>query len=304
MTKDNTCSALADLEPAIGCAELDNRGGIVSEMLVGFMDDMLACGGMPYSPVRSLSLKDNGTLASPPIWKAGTRPYRLSFTDETGTFSITPQGEAGGESYLYQLDIIRAKMGAEIFGFENALRGRDLVIIVKDKNGTRYLMGDSRTPARMVSTDASTTGTAVTDRNQSVLRFQFSSPRKLVIGDDPIYEDLEVHTEEYIDDGILYMEANGECRVYCKSAQRGAYTFSSSDSDVATIADTANYGSSSEAAAATSAEAVITSVAAGTCTITIKKEYANLESSTTKTIQVNVSSGDIKPPIDIPGGGW
>ncbi len=303
MINDSTCSALADLEPAIGCAELDNRGGIVSKVLIGYQDDLMVNGGLPHNPMHPLPLKNNGEVTAP-IWKAGKRPYKLYFTDGTGVFTITSQGEAGGVTYLYQLDIIRAKMGAEIFGLENALRGRDLIIIVEDKNGTRYLMGYAGCPARMVAADASTTGTAVTDRNQSVLRFQCTSPRKLVLDYDPVYEDLEVEFSEYVDDGIVYMQAHGECRVYCKSTQSGAYTFTSSDPTIATIADTANYSSSNEATSATSAEAVITSVAPGTCTISIRKEYSNIpSSSTTKTIQLNVTSGDIKPPIDV-GGDW
>lgn len=188
------CIALADIDEAINCADIDNVGGLVQEIGIAFADDIAAWPALP-APTGDgeLSLAQAGAWNGDIVQKVGAKFVRVKFTDETGAFTITQQGEAGGESYLYQLDISRAKMNATIFGFENALRGRKLVILVKDKNGICYLMGDKLNGAKMVAADASTTGTATTDKNNVPLRFTYVCPRKLVYsGDtDSIYSEKQ-----------------------------------------------------------------------------------------------------------------
>ena len=131
-----------------------------------------------------MDLATAGAWAGDLVQKTGKKFYKVIFTDETGAFTITQQGEQGAESYLYQLDISRAKMNAVIFGFENAIRGRKLVILVKDKNGVCYMMGDKLNAAKMVAADATTTGTAASDKNNVPLRFTYVCPRKLVYTGD------------------------------------------------------------------------------------------------------------------------
>ena len=119
------------------------------------------------------------------IMKDGKCAYKLVGIEGSAVLTITDQGEEGGQSVRYQLDIDRAKMNAVIFGFENATRGRRLFLIVTDKNGVSYLMGDERTAARRVAADASTTGQrADSDVNKVPLRFQYDCPRKLVYTGD------------------------------------------------------------------------------------------------------------------------
>ena len=66
---------------------------------------------------------------------------------------FTYQGEKGGKSYLYELDLTRAKMTPEMFGLENAVKERKLVILLRDRNGFWYLMGDQIVPAMMTDGD-------------------------------------------------------------------------------------------------------------------------------------------------------
>lgn len=179
------CIALADIDEAINCADIDNVGGIVQEVYIAFASDIATWPELPAPAVNApLQLAEAGAWNGDIVQGTGKKFFKLTFTDETGTFTITQQGEQGAESYLYQLDISRAKMNALIFGFENAVRGRKLVIIVKDKNGTCYLMGDKLNAAKMTAADASTTGTAVTDKNNVPLRFTYACPRKLVYTGD------------------------------------------------------------------------------------------------------------------------
>lgn len=182
----NNCIALADIDEAINCADIDNVGGIVQEIGIAYADDIATWPELPAPAGNSstMDLATAGAWAGDLVQKTGKKFYKVIFTDETGAFTITQQGEQGAESYLYQLDISRAKMNAVIFGFENAIRGRKLVILVKDKNGTCYLMGDSLNAAKMVAADATTTGTAVTDKNNVPLRFTYACPRKLVYTGD------------------------------------------------------------------------------------------------------------------------
>ena len=110
----------------------------------------------------------------------GCQLYELNITDETGELKITDQGEKGGKSFLYELDVTRAKMNAVMFGFENAIKDRNLVLLVRDRNGVWYLMGDEMAPAMKVDGDGSTTGKAGTDQNRTSIKFQYSCPRKLI----------------------------------------------------------------------------------------------------------------------------
>ena len=181
----NNCITLADIDEAINCADIDNVGGIVQEVGIAYADEIATWPTLPAprgegNNATPLSLAAAGAWDGDIAQDVGKKFIKVNFTDETGTFTITQQGESGAESYLYQLDISRAKMNATIFGLENALRGRKLVLIVKDKNGTCYLMGDKLNAAKMVAADASTTGTAVNDKNNVPLRFTYACPRKLV----------------------------------------------------------------------------------------------------------------------------
>jgi hypothetical protein len=184
----NNCIALADIDEAINCADIDNVGGLVQEIYIGYAEDVATWPKLPAPAGDSstMSLADAGTWNGDIVQKTGKKFFKVVYTDETGTFTMTQQGEQGAESYLYQLDISRVKMNATIFGFENAIRGRKLVIIVKDKNGVCYLMGDSLNAAKMIAADASTTGTAVTDKNNVPLRFTYACPRKLVYDGDTV----------------------------------------------------------------------------------------------------------------------
>jgi hypothetical protein len=179
------CIAPADIDEAINCADIDNVGGLVQEIGIAFVDDIATWPTLPAPAANTeLTLAAAGAWTGDIVQGVGKKFIKVKFTDETGAFTITQQGEQGGESYLYQLDISRAKMNATIFGLENALRGRKLVILVKDKNGTCYLMGDALNGAKMIAADASTTGTASTDKNNVPLRFTYVCPRKLVYTGD------------------------------------------------------------------------------------------------------------------------
>lgn len=181
------CVTLADIDANVSCEEFDNLAGIVDEIIYGYWDDVATWPNLPSGTQnQNLTLQDAGAWDGSITMKADTRAYKLRFTDGTGVLTMTDQGEQGGESVLYQLDIVRAKISQLILGFQNATRGRKLFFIVTDKNGISYLMGDKLNAAQKVAADASTTGTAPTDRNGVPLRFTYSCPRNLVYTGDKV----------------------------------------------------------------------------------------------------------------------
>jgi hypothetical protein len=183
------CYSLANIDEAISCADLDNLAGVVQEIIYGYWDDVDGFPDLP-SPGQqgdSMTFEQAGTWGGDLFMKEGKCAYKLVGTEGSAVLTITDQGEEGGHSVRYQLDIDRAKMNAVIFGFENATRGRRLFLIVTDKNGVSYLMGDKNTAARRVPADASTTGQrADSDVNRVPLRFQYDCPRKLVYQGDKV----------------------------------------------------------------------------------------------------------------------
>lgn len=179
------CIALASIAAAVNCVDTDNRAGIVDCIVYGYADDVKVWPKLPAPTASgSLTLENAGKWSGDLSLKNGCNLYELNFTDETGELKITDQGEKGGKSFLYELDLSRAKMNAIMFGFENAIKDRNLVLLVRDRNGNWYLMGDEMAPAMKVDGDGSTTGKTGTDQNKTSLKFQYTCPRKLIYAGD------------------------------------------------------------------------------------------------------------------------
>lgn len=180
------CIELADIDEIVSCADLDNLAGVVQSLVYGYWEDVASWPDLPApsGEAAAMSFAEAGAWDGDLVMKAGCRAYHLVFTDESGELTITDQGETGGESCKYELAITRAKMSQVIFGFENATRGRRLFLIVTDKNGNRYLMGDKLNAAKKIAADASTTGKSGTELNKTPLKFSYSCPRKLMYTGD------------------------------------------------------------------------------------------------------------------------
>ncbi|MBR5653901.1 MAG: hypothetical protein IKX22_07440 [Prevotella sp.] len=185
MPEVTRCFELSDIDLALSCAEQDNMGGIVPKVIYGYCEDVATWPTRPVATTDPLTLDAAGALVGDLVMKTGTRAYTFEFTDDTGSFTIKPQGEPGGESFLHELNITAAKTRKKILGFMNAVKGRKVFFLVEDNNGQWYLMGDKNHGARMANdSDGSTTGAAYTERNQTTLRFQYSSPRAFVYEGD------------------------------------------------------------------------------------------------------------------------
>lgn len=178
------CVNLADIDEALDCTSPDNMAGIVPSLIFGYWDDVATWPDYPVKTTEALAMDAAGVIIGDVVMTAGAKAYKMAIQDGSAEFKITGQGEPGGESFLYDLNVILPKLRKAIFGFENATKGRKMFFIVTDNNGVSYLMGDKRRGAEKATDGSSTTGAKMTDLNKTTLHYTFSSPRKCVYEGD------------------------------------------------------------------------------------------------------------------------
>ena len=173
---NNNCITLEDIAQAACPLDRANRGGVVPTLIYGYWEDVQTWPTYPAATGQAaITMTAAGTLTGDLVMATGCKAYKLEFTEYSGTFNITDQGERGGESVLMELTINAGKIKQELLGFMNATRGRRMFFIVTDGNGNSYLMGDKTVAAYRVAGDAATTGAAATDLNQTPMKFQFDA---------------------------------------------------------------------------------------------------------------------------------
>ncbi len=181
----NDCIGLETLEFGQNCADQDNMGGITPSVHAFNWHDVASWPDLPSPPAEgAMSYDTAGAWKGDLIMKSGKKAVKIDFTEDTGLLSISDQGETGGISFKYELNMVFAKMRSQVFGFENATKSRRMGFIVTDSNGTMYLLGDKNRGAVREAGDGSTTGTVSGDRNQSSVKFTYPCPRKLVYTGD------------------------------------------------------------------------------------------------------------------------
>lgn len=178
------CIALSDILEGVDCESLNNMGGLVPSIIYGYHSDVEVWPEYPKKADAPIELETAGALVGDVVMKGGTRAYKMEFVDDVAEFKITEQGETGGESYLFDLNIVQAKIRKKILGFQNATKGRKMFFIVEDNNGTKYLMGDARRGAVKTAGDGATTGASPTARNQASLHYTYTTPMACVYEGD------------------------------------------------------------------------------------------------------------------------
>lgn len=182
------CITLSNIDSNLTCSEQDNMGGLVPKLIYGYYDEVATWPEFPEptesSSILTLSLENAGALVGSIVMATGKRAFTLEFTEDTGSFTVAPQGDAGSLSFLYTLTFINKRIRKKIFGFMNAAKNRKMFFIVQDSNGVYYLMGDKFRGARLTSGDGAVTGAAATDANQTTMVFTYTSPRALVYEGD------------------------------------------------------------------------------------------------------------------------
>ena len=177
---NTSCVTLADIDLGLSCADQDNMGGIVPQIIYGYCDDVATWPEKPApaASATTMTLEAAGGLVGDLVMASGARAYKFDFTDDTGSFQIGMQGEKGGESFVETLTIVAQKIRKILLGFMNATKGRKIFIIVKDNNGQYYLMGDKDHGAQLAGdSEGAVTGAAYTERNHVGLTFTYNTPR-------------------------------------------------------------------------------------------------------------------------------
>lgn len=173
---DNKCVTLEDVQQAACPLQRANRGGIQPFLIYGYYEDVDAWPQYPAAPSSgALTMTEAGKLTGDLTLKSGCRAYKLEFTEYSGEFTMTDQGERGGENVLMQLTINPGKIRKEILGFMNATRGRRMFFITTDNHGNHYVMGDDTVAAYRTAGDPAKTGAGATDLNTAPLAFQFEA---------------------------------------------------------------------------------------------------------------------------------
>lgn len=125
MAETNKCISLEDIASATCPLEKAGRGGVQPEIIFGYWEDVETWPKYPApSASAAISMSAAGELTGDLTLKSGAKAYKLAFTEYSGTFTMTDQGERGSESVLMQLDINSGKIKKQILGFMNATRGR------------------------------------------------------------------------------------------------------------------------------------------------------------------------------------
>ena len=122
----------------------ENMGGLIQKVYFGYHADVAA---FPAKPTAPITLEAAATLTGDLVMKAGKRMFEMYITDDTGEFKIESVGESDGKSFLNTLSVFHPGLQKKVLGFMNAAKNENLVFIVVDSDGQKYLMGDAVRPA-------------------------------------------------------------------------------------------------------------------------------------------------------------
>jgi hypothetical protein len=158
----------------------ENMGGLTQKVYFGYWADVA---GWPTKPTNPLTLEAAATLTGDLTMKAGKRMFEMYLTDDTGEFKIEPVGEVDGKSYVQHLSMFHPGLQKKILGFINAAKNDNLVFIVVDSDGQKYLMGDSLRPAIFAaSPDGMGTGKETAARKGLSMEFTYKTTNIFVYG--------------------------------------------------------------------------------------------------------------------------
>mgnify|MGYP001765650618 CR=1 FL=1 len=122
----------------------ENMGGIAQYIYYGLHSDVE---DWPTKPASPTTLAENGALTGDIVMKTGKKLNKLYITDDTGEFRIEPVGSPDGMSFILHLLFFHPGLNKDILGLINKAKNENMVFIVPDNNGAKFLMGDQLRPA-------------------------------------------------------------------------------------------------------------------------------------------------------------
>lgn len=165
----------------------ENMGGIVQKVYFGYHADVAT---FPTKPTTPTTLETASVLTGDLVMKAGKRLFEMYLTDDTGEFKIDPVGETDGKSFVEHLTLFHPGLQKKILGFINAAKNENLVFVVVDSDGQKYVMGDSlRSAVFAGSPDGLGTGKDTAARKGVSLEFTYkTSSVHVYTGNVPLTE--------------------------------------------------------------------------------------------------------------------
>jgi len=152
----------------------ENMGGIGMKIYFGLYSDVAA---WPTKPTgTAATLEALGKLTGDIVMKPGKRMFEMYVTDDTGEFKIETVGELDGKSFVMHLSVFNPGLKPKLLGLLNSVKNDNLVFIVPDNNGQKYLMGDALRPAIFTSSpDGAGTGKETAGRRGISMEFVYKT---------------------------------------------------------------------------------------------------------------------------------
>ena len=164
-----------------------NLGGLSQKIYFGLWTDVAT---WPTEPVAPVTLDAAGTLTGDILMKAGKRMWKMYITDDTGEYKMELVGEVDGHSFVNHLSLFHPGLQETILGFMRAAKNENLVFIVIDSDGQKYVMGDALRPAVLAgSPDGAGTGKTTAARKGISMEFTYKTNNQFVYkGNLPLTE--------------------------------------------------------------------------------------------------------------------
>lgn len=160
-----------------------NPAGL-TQVLYAFNEDILT---MPTTAdsETALDFDSLASYAAPIVMKTGKQFYSIYCTLEEGEIKTTMAGPRDGKGFENMLEISFPGNTPEILGFQASVANRQLVMIVKEKNGVLRVLGSIEDPCYLETLEY-TSGKKVADGRASKMTFKDSKPTPAPIYTTPV----------------------------------------------------------------------------------------------------------------------
>jgi hypothetical protein len=144
----------------------------VTRVLYAFAEDILTFPTLADSET-ALTFASLVEYDGPIVMKTGKQFFDLYCTLEEGEIKTGMAGPRDGKGFENTLEISFPGNDANFLGYKASLANRQVVFIVKEKNGIVRVVGSLEDPAYM-ETDDATSGKKIADGRKSIITFKDS----------------------------------------------------------------------------------------------------------------------------------
>ena len=156
----------------------DNMGGLCQVVYFGYWVDVET---WPTKEASPSTLETAAEFTGDLVMKAGKSMFEMYITDDTGEYKMELVGEVDGHSFVNHLSLFHPGLQKKLMGFMRAAKNENLVFIVTDSDGQRYLMGDELRPAVLASSpDGAGTGKTTAARKGISMEFTYKTNNQFV----------------------------------------------------------------------------------------------------------------------------